>query len=44
MDIYLAMRITQGKLDYMAVTTLYPRFKEDIDKILVNEGKQDLIL
>lgn len=41
---YLAMRIMAGKLDYVAVTTLYPQFKVDIDLILVAEGKQDLIV
>ena len=44
MAMYLAMRIMQGKLDYVAVTTLYPQFKTDIDLILVAEGKQDLIV
>lgn len=44
MAMYLAMRIMQGKLDYVAVTTLYPQFKNDIDEILINEGKQDLIV
>lgn len=44
MAAYLAMRISQGKLDYVAVTTLYPQFKNDIDLILVAEGKQDLIV
>jgi hypothetical protein len=43
MAAYLAMRIMQGKLDYQAVTTVYPQFKEDIDMILVNEGQQNLI-
>jgi len=28
---YLAMRIMQGKLDYVTVTTMYPQFKNDID-------------
>ena len=41
---YLAMRIMAGKLDYKAVTDLYPQFKEDIDQILVNEGREDLIV
>lgn len=41
---YLAMRILDNKLDYKAVTTLYPQFKEGIDEILINEGKQDLII
>ena len=40
---YLAMRIEAGKLDYTAVITRYPQFKEGIDTILVNDGFQDLI-
>lgn len=41
---YLAMRIMADKLDYVAVTTLYPQFKGDIDEILINEGRQELIV
>lgn len=41
---YLAMRIEAGKLDYVAVVTRYPQFKEDIDTILINDGFQDLIV
>lgn len=41
---YLAMRIMDGKLDYKAVTTLYPQFKADIDEILINEGEQEFIV
>ena len=41
---YLAMRIEAGKLDYVAVTTLYPQFKAEIDEILINDGHQDLIV
>lgn len=41
---YLAMRIMDGKLVYVAVVTKYPQYKADIDEILVNEGKQDLIV
>ena len=41
---YLAMRIKAGKLDYVAVVTRYPQFKEDIDEILINDGFQDLIV
>lgn len=44
MAAYLAMRIGKGALDYVAVVTLYPQFKADIDEILINEGKQDLIV
>lgn len=43
MAAYFAMRIMDGKLDYKAVTTKYPQFKDDIELILVAEGKQDLI-
>ena len=41
---YLAMRIAAGKLDYLAVVTRYPQFKDDIDEILINGGFQDLIV
>lgn len=41
---YLAMRIEAGKLDYVTVTTLYPQFKGDIDEILTNDGRQELIV
>ena len=41
---YLAMRIETGKLDYVAVVTRYPQFKEGIDEILINDGFQDLIV
>lgn len=44
MAAYLAMRIEDGKLDYTAVVTRYPQFKADIDTILINDGKQDLIV
>lgn len=40
---YLALQIMDGALDYVAVVTLYPQFKEDIDAILIMEGRQDLI-
>lgn len=41
---YLAMRIEAGKLDYLAVVTRYPQFKDGIDEILINDGFQDLIV
>lgn len=43
MAAYFAMRIEDAKLDYLAVITKYPQFKNDIDAILVADGKQDLI-
>lgn len=44
MAAYLAMRIEEGKLDYVAVTSKYPQFKSDIDAILIADGFQDLIV
>lgn len=44
MAAYLAYRIELGKLDYLAVVTKYPQFKNDIDAILIADGKQDLIV
>lgn len=41
---YLAMRIEKGALDYVAVVTKYPQFKSEIDEILINDGRQDLII
>ena len=41
---YLAMRIEKGALDYVAVVTKYPQLKADIDEILVNDGRQELIV
>ena len=38
MATYLASRIEIGKLDYKAVVTKYPQFKEEIDVILTNDG------
>ncbi len=46
MAAYLALGISEGRLDYTAVVT-NPRlaqFKDDIDTILIAEGKQDLIV
>lgn len=40
---YLAMRIMDKALDYKAVVTKYPKYKETIDAILILEGQQDLI-
>lgn len=44
MAAYFAMRIMDGKLDYKAVVAKYPKFKEDIDFILIAEGREDLIV
>lgn len=44
MVVYLAMRIMDGALDYKAVVTKFPKYKEGIDIILISEGRQDLIV
>lgn len=44
MAAYLALQIMKGKLDYVAVIKKFPQHKEDIDTILVAEGKSDLIV
>lgn len=44
MAAYFAMRIMDGAVDYKVVVTKYPRYKQDIDLILIGEGKQDLIV
>lgn len=44
MEVYFAMRIKKGALDYEAVVALYPQFKQGIDEILVADGYHDLIV
>jgi len=44
MAAYLASRIEIGKLDYKAVVTKYPQFKEEINTILTNDGFESLIV
>ena len=44
MEAYFASRIKLGKLDYLAVVTRYPQFKDGIDEILINDGFSDLIV
>ena len=44
MEVYLASRIKIGKMDYIAVVTRYPQFKDGIDEILINDGFQYLIV
>lgn len=40
---YLALQIMKGNLDYISVIKKFGKYKEDIDQILVAEGKQDMI-
>ena len=40
---YLAKRILKGKLKYKLVVKVYPEYKEEIDEILIAEGREDLI-
>lgn len=43
MAIYLASRIIKGKLPYKTVVRIFPELKEEIDNILILEGREDLI-
>lgn len=40
---YLALQILKGNLTYEKVMSKYSQYKEDIDKILIEEGKKELI-
>ena len=42
MAIYLASRIIKGKVPYRVVY-IFPELKEEVDSILILEGKEDLI-
>lgn len=44
MAAYLANQIIMGRLDYTAVITKYPQYRDAIDTILVGEGKQSIIV
>lgn len=41
---YIAHRIEGGHLDYTRMITLYPKYKEEIDRILTEEGYAYLIV
>ena len=40
---YLALQIMKGKLTYEKVISKFSKYKEQIDIILVAEGREDLI-
>lgn len=44
MAAYLAWRIELGKISYKRAIKAYPQFKEDIDAILIADGREDLIV
>lgn len=44
MALYLAEGIEAGRLDYVAVVAKWSQFKEEIDRMLVADGRQDLIV
>lgn len=44
MAAYFAMRLMKGALDYTVVVNAYPQFQEDIDLILVAEGRSEIIV
>lgn len=43
---YIARKIIEGRQDYQSVfsISIYKKYQEDVDSILVAEGKQDLII
>lgn len=45
MAMYIASKILEGKQNYEYVfsITLYQRYQDDVDAILIAEGRQDLI-
>lgn len=46
MAAYFAMKIMDGSQDYASVfsVSIYKRYQDDVDAILIAEGKQDLIV
>ena len=40
---YLALQIMKGKLTYDKVMSKFSKYKEQIDVILIAEGREDLI-
>lgn len=45
MAMYMADKILQGKQDYakMFSVSIYKKYQEDVDAILIAEGREDLI-
>lgn len=43
MSAYLALQILKGKLDYTTVIAKFPKYKDEIDIILIEECHQELI-
>ena len=40
---YIAMRIGDGKMDYVQVITLYPQFKKEVDDFLIRDNHEEYI-
>lgn len=43
MAAYFALRIMKRKLSYSNVISKFSQYKDEIDEILIAEGKEDLI-
>lgn len=45
MAMYIALKILQGKVDYEKVFSFpfYKQYQDDVDAILIAEGREDLI-
>jgi hypothetical protein len=44
MSAYLAMQILKGKLSYEQCVSKFPKYKEEIDAIIRDQGREDLIV
>lgn len=46
MAMYMAIKIMEGKQDYATVFSfpLYQKYQDDVDAILIAEGREDLIV
>lgn len=40
---YLVLQISKGSLEYTAVVNRFPKYKEAIDALLIEQGKEHLI-
>ena len=45
MAMYIAIKIMEGKQDYAKIFSfpLYKKYQDDVDAILIAEGREDLI-
>lgn len=44
MAAYLAMQVLKGKLSYKKCVSNFPKYKEEMDAIIRDRGREDLIV